>query len=73
MFMPIVAGMGGNAATQTLAVIVRAENEAHERTATIDTVNPANEDFSASNARKMPLHIELVTHDGQVLHELKRD
>ncbi|HSI17339.1 MAG TPA: coniferyl aldehyde dehydrogenase, partial [Sphingomonas sp.] len=32
-------------------------DDARAKGATIDTVNPGNEDFSASNARKMPLHI----------------
>ena len=31
--------------------------DARAKGATIETVNPANEDFGASNARKMPLHI----------------
>ena len=32
-------------------------DDARAKGATIETVNPAGEDFSASNARKMPLHI----------------
>ena len=31
--------------------------DARAKGATIETVNPANEDFAASNSRKMPLHI----------------
>src|SRR3546814_4940827 len=31
--------------------------EARAKGATIETVNPAGEDFSGTNARKMPLHI----------------
>ncbi|WP_339426894.1 aldehyde dehydrogenase family protein, partial [Pseudomonas proteolytica] len=31
--------------------------DARAKGATVETVNPANEDFAGSNARKMPLHI----------------
>lgn len=31
--------------------------DARAKGATIETINPANEDFAASNSRKMPLHI----------------
>jgi len=31
--------------------------DARAKGATVETVNPANEDFAASNSRKMPLHI----------------
>ena len=45
-------------------------DDARTKGATIETVNPANEDFGASNARKMPLHIVTgVTDDMAVMQE----
>ncbi|MEG3147624.1 coniferyl aldehyde dehydrogenase [Sphingomonas sp. RT2P30] len=45
-------------------------DDARAKGATIDTVNPGNEDFSASNARKMPLHIvRNATDDMTVMQE----
>lgn len=45
-------------------------DDARAKGATIETVNPANEDFAASNARKMPLHIVTdVTDDMTIMQE----
>jgi len=45
-------------------------DDARAKGATVETVNPANEDFSASNARKMPLHIVTdVTDDMTIMQE----
>ncbi|OQW75740.1 MAG: coniferyl aldehyde dehydrogenase [Proteobacteria bacterium ST_bin13] len=45
-------------------------DDARQKGATIETVNPANEDFGASNARKMPLHIVTdVTDDMTIMQE----
>ena len=45
-------------------------DDARAKGATIETVNPANEDFGASNARKMPLHIVTdVTDDMTIMQE----
>ena len=45
-------------------------DDARAKGATIETVNPGNEDFSASNARKMPLHIVRdATDDMTVMQE----
>ncbi|MEG3089716.1 coniferyl aldehyde dehydrogenase [Sphingomonas sp. PB4P5] len=44
--------------------------DARAKGATVEMVNPANEDFGASNARKMPLHIVTnVTDDMKVMQE----
>jgi len=44
--------------------------DARAKGATIETVNPANEDFAASNSRKMPLHIiRDATDDMTVMQE----
>lgn len=45
-------------------------DDARPKGATIETVNPANEDFASSNARKMPLHIVTdVTDDMTIMQE----
>jgi coniferyl-aldehyde dehydrogenase len=45
-------------------------DDARAKGATVEVVNPANEDFGASNARKMPLHIVTgVTDDMGVMQE----
>ncbi len=45
-------------------------DDARAKGATVETVNPANEDFGASNARKMPLHIVRdVTDDMTLMQE----
>ncbi|TPG12806.1 coniferyl aldehyde dehydrogenase [Sphingomonas oligophenolica] len=45
-------------------------DDAQAKGATIETVNPAGEDFAASNARKMPLHIVRdVTDDMTLMQE----
>jgi coniferyl-aldehyde dehydrogenase len=45
-------------------------DDARAKGATVEAVNPANEDFGASNARKMPLHIVTnVTDDMAVMQE----
>jgi coniferyl-aldehyde dehydrogenase len=45
-------------------------DDARAKGATIEAINPANEDFGASNARKMPLHILTnVTDDMAVMQE----
>lgn len=45
-------------------------DDARAKGATVETVNPANEDFGASNARKMPLHIVTdVTDDMTIMQE----
>lgn len=45
-------------------------DDARAKGARIETVNPANEDFAASNARKMPLHIVTdVTDDMTIMQE----
>jgi len=45
-------------------------NDARAKGATVETVNPANEDFGASNSRKMPLHIVTnVTDDMTLMQE----
>ncbi len=45
-------------------------DDARAKGATIETVNPGNEDFSTSNARKMPLHIVRdATDDMTVMQE----
>ncbi|WP_448657891.1 coniferyl aldehyde dehydrogenase [Sphingomonas sp. CJ99] len=45
-------------------------DDARQKGATIETVNPANEDFAASNSRKMPLHIVRdVTDEMTVMQE----
>jgi len=44
--------------------------DAHAKGATIETINPANEDFGNSNSRKMPLHIVRdATDDMTVMQE----
>jgi coniferyl-aldehyde dehydrogenase len=44
--------------------------DARAKGATIETVNPANEDFASSNSRKMPLHIVRgVTDDMTLMQE----
>lgn len=44
--------------------------DARAKGATIETVNPANEDFAVSNSRKMPLHIVRdVTEDMTLMQE----
>ncbi|MDE0879446.1 MAG: coniferyl aldehyde dehydrogenase [Sphingomonas bacterium] len=45
-------------------------DDARAKGATVETVNPANEDFSSSNSRKMPLHIVRdVTDDMTLMQE----
>lgn len=45
-------------------------DDARAKGATVDVVNPANEDFSTANSRKMPLHILTgVTDDMTVMRE----
>ena len=45
-------------------------DDARAKGATIDVVNPANEDFAGSNSRKMPLHIVTgVTDDMTIMQE----
>ena len=45
-------------------------DDARAKGATVEVVNPANEDFGASNARKMPLHIVTdVTDDMAIMQE----
>ena len=45
-------------------------DDARAKGATVETVNPANEDFASSNARKMPLHIVTdVTDDMTLMQE----
>ncbi|MBY0521316.1 MAG: coniferyl aldehyde dehydrogenase, partial [Sphingomonas sp.] len=45
-------------------------DDARAKGATVETVNPANEDFASSNARKMPLHIVTdVTDDMTIMQE----
>ena len=45
-------------------------DDARAKGATIDIVNPANEDFAGSNSRKMPLHIVTgVTDDMTIMQE----
>lgn len=45
-------------------------DDARAKGATVEVINPANEDFGASNARKMPLHIITdVTDDMKVMQE----
>ncbi|MEG3124837.1 coniferyl aldehyde dehydrogenase [Sphingomonas sp. GB1N7] len=45
-------------------------DDARAKGATVEVVNPGNEDFGASNARKMPLHIVTnVTDDMAVMQE----
>jgi len=45
-------------------------DDARAKGATVETVNPADEDFGASNSRKMPLHIVRdVTDDMTVMQE----
>ena len=45
-------------------------DDARAKGATVETVNPANEDFGSSNARKMPLHIVTdVTDDMTIMQE----
>ena len=45
-------------------------DDARAKGATVETVNPANEDFGASNARKMPLHIVTdVTDEMTIMQE----
>ncbi|MES2754303.1 MAG: aldehyde dehydrogenase family protein, partial [Pseudomonadota bacterium] len=45
-------------------------DDARAKGATVETVNPANEDFGATNSRKMPLHIVRdVTDDMTVMQE----
>ena len=45
-------------------------DDARAKGATVETVNPANEDFAASNSRKMPLHIVRdVTDDMTIMQE----
>ena len=45
-------------------------DDARAKGATVDVVNPANEDFSTANSRKMPLHILTgVTDDMTVMQE----
>ena len=45
-------------------------DDARAKGATVETVNPANEDFGAANTRKMPLHIVTgVTDDMAVMRE----
>jgi coniferyl-aldehyde dehydrogenase len=45
-------------------------DDARDKGATVETVNPANEDFAASNSRKMPLHIVRdVTDDMTIMQE----
>ncbi len=44
--------------------------DARAKGATVQTVNPANEDFASANARKMPLHIVTdVTDDMTIMQE----
>ncbi|MBX9796234.1 coniferyl aldehyde dehydrogenase [Sphingomonas sp.] len=44
--------------------------DARAKGATVETVNPANEDFAAANSRKMPLHIVTdVTDDMTIMQE----
>ena len=42
-------------------------DDARAKGATVEVVNPANEDFAASNSRKMPLHIVRDVTDDMVL------
>ncbi|GAA0674247.1 coniferyl-aldehyde dehydrogenase [Sphingomonas insulae] len=42
-------------------------DDARAKGARVETVNPANEDFAASNSRKMPLHIVTDVTDDMVL------
>ena len=42
-------------------------DDARDKGATIETVNPANEDFTGTNARKMPLHIVRDATDDMIL------
>ncbi len=45
-------------------------DDAHAKGADIEVVNPAGEDFSAANSRKMPLHIvRNVTDDMKIMQE----
>ena len=45
-------------------------DDARAKGATVEVVNPANEDFGASNSRKMPLHIvRNVTNDMTLMQE----
>ncbi|HVF95558.1 MAG TPA: coniferyl aldehyde dehydrogenase [Sphingomonas sp.] len=45
-------------------------DDARSKGATVETVNPANEDFASSNSRKMPLHIVRdVTDDMTIMQE----
>ena len=45
-------------------------DDARAKGATVETVNPADEDFSATNSRKMPLHIVRdVTDDMTIMQE----
>ena len=45
-------------------------DDARAKGATVDVVNPANEDFSSTNSRKMPLHIVTnVTDDMTLMQE----
>ena len=45
-------------------------DDARAKGATVETVNPAGEDFSATNSRKMPLHIVRdVTEDMTIMQE----